>query len=105
MGRVHVHMTNTRITDPDSVERRYPCILRDFSIRQGFGGAGPQRGGGGCIRKIKFQLDVDASVFSERRTIAPYGMRGVDQNSVVGISGFVMTSRISSCRRIWGLNE
>ncbi|KAL3459102.1 5-oxoprolinase [Aspergillus heterothallicus] len=73
---VHVHMTNTRITDPESLERRYPCILREFSIRSGSGGAGLHYGGDGCVRDIEFRRDVDVSVLSERRTVAPYGMCG-----------------------------
>ncbi|KAF4458268.1 hydantoinase B oxoprolinase [Fusarium albosuccineum] len=73
---VHVHMTNTRITDPESLEKRYPCILREFSIRKGSGGKGLNPGGDGCIRDIEFRRPVQVSVLSERRTIPPPGIRG-----------------------------
>lgn len=73
---VHVHMTNTRITDPETIEKRYPCILHEFSIRKGSGGRGRFNGGDGCIRDIEFRVPVELSVLTERRTIAPYGMCG-----------------------------
>ncbi|CAG9981781.1 unnamed protein product [Clonostachys byssicola] len=73
---VHVHMTNTRITDPESLEKRYPCILHEFSIRRGSGGSGKYPGGDGCIRDIEFRREVEVSVLSERRTIPPPGIQG-----------------------------
>ncbi|KAI0383983.1 5-oxoprolinase [Hypomontagnella monticulosa] len=73
---VHVHMTNTRITDPESLERRYPCILHEFSIRRGSGGLGRNPGGDGCVRDIEFRRSVDVSVLSERRTVRPFGLCG-----------------------------
>jgi 5-oxoprolinase (ATP-hydrolysing) len=73
---VHVHMTNTRITDPEVYELRYPIILRQFSIRQGSGGEGRYRGGDGVIREMEFREAVSASMLSERRVFRPYGMAG-----------------------------
>ncbi|WAO88939.1 Hypothetical protein NCS54_00630800 [Fusarium falciforme] len=73
---VHVHMTNTRITDPESLEKRYPCILHELSIRKGSGGAGKYAGGDGCIRDIEFRRPVQVSVLSERRSIPPPGIQG-----------------------------
>lgn len=73
---VHSHLTNTRITDPETMERRYPVVLREFSIRQGSGGAGKFRGGNGCVRDIEMRMPLQVSVMSERRVIAPYGMNG-----------------------------
>ncbi|KAH9240255.1 hypothetical protein K456DRAFT_1930736 [Colletotrichum gloeosporioides 23] len=73
---VHVHMTNTRITDPESLERRYPCILHEFGIRKGSGGQGKFSGGDGCIRHIEFRRDVQVSVLSERRSVPPFGLCG-----------------------------
>ncbi|KAJ6437457.1 5-oxoprolinase [Purpureocillium lavendulum] len=73
---VHVHMTNTRITDPESLERRYPCILHEFSLRRGSGGNGRHRGGDGCVRDIEFRRDVEVSVLSERRIVRPFGLCG-----------------------------
>ena len=51
---VHTHMTNTRITDPEVLEQRYPVILRVFSLREGSGGNGKHRGGDGVVREIEF---------------------------------------------------
>lgn len=53
---VHTHMTNTRITDPEILERRYPVVLHDFSLRKGSGGAGKYRGGDGVVREASAQL-------------------------------------------------
>ncbi|KAJ3755736.1 Hydantoinase B/oxoprolinase-domain-containing protein [Lentinula raphanica] len=72
----HVHMSNTRMGDAEHVERRYPVIIREFSIRSGSGGAGRHPGGDGCVREIEFTRDLEVSILSERRVISPYGMRG-----------------------------
>lgn len=73
---VHVHMTNTRITDAEIFERRYPVILREFSIRGGSRGLGEYEGGDGVIRDIEFRVPVQVSILSERRIYRPYGMAG-----------------------------
>lgn len=73
---VHVHMTNTRITDSEVFERRYPVILRQFSIRQGSGGNGQHRGGDGVVRDIEFRIPMQVSILSERRVYHPYGLAG-----------------------------
>lgn len=73
---VHTNMTNTRITDPGSLERRYPVILRRFSLRSRSGGAGMYSGGDGVIRDIELRLPMSVSILSERRSFAPYGMAG-----------------------------
>ncbi|KPM38671.1 Uncharacterized protein C11D3.15 [Neonectria ditissima] len=73
---VHTHMTNTRITDPEVFEKRYPCILRRFALRQDSGGKGRYRGGDGTIREIEFRVPVQCSILSERRSRRPYGMEG-----------------------------
>ncbi|KAJ5925758.1 hypothetical protein N7454_007268 [Penicillium verhagenii] len=73
---VHTNMTNTRITDPESLERRYPVILRRFSLRDGSGGAGMYPGGEGVIRDLELRLPMSVSILSERRSFAPYGMAG-----------------------------
>ncbi len=75
---VHTHMTNTRITDPEILETRYPVILREFSIREGSGGAGQYQGGDGLIRVLEFLDDLSLSILTERRVYAPYGMAGGD---------------------------
>ncbi|KAL1875938.1 hypothetical protein VTK73DRAFT_9722 [Phialemonium thermophilum] len=73
---VHVHMTNTRITDSEVFERRYPVLLREFSIRKGSGGRGQHRGGDGVVRDIEFRIPLQVSILSERRVYRPYGMAG-----------------------------
>ena len=73
---VHTHMTNTRITDPEIFEKRYPCILREFSLRKDSGGEGLHRGGEGVIRDIEFLVPVQCSILSERRSHRPYGLEG-----------------------------
>lgn len=73
---VHTHCTNTRITDPEILERRYPVLLREFSLRKGSGGAGKHRGGDGVIREIEPLRPLVMSILSERRTLQPYGMSG-----------------------------
>jgi len=73
---VHIHMTNTRITDSEIFERRYPVLLREFSIRKGSGGKGQHRGGDGVVRDIEFRRPLQVSILSERRVYRPYGMAG-----------------------------
>lgn len=75
---VHTHMTNTRITDSEVFERRYPVLLREFSLRKGSGGGGQHRGGDGVIRDIEFRMPLQVSILSERRVYQPYGMAGGD---------------------------
>ena len=73
---VHTGSTNTRMTDPETFEKRYPVILREFSIRKGSGGGGRNPGGNGCIRDIELRRPMQVSILSERRVVAPYGMAG-----------------------------
>ncbi|KAK6841339.1 hypothetical protein PG987_002199 [Apiospora arundinis] len=73
---VHTHMTNTRITDSEVFERRYPVLLREFSLRAGSGGGGQHRGGDGVVRDIEFLIPVQVSILSERRVYRPYGLAG-----------------------------
>lgn len=73
---VHVHMTNTRLTDPEILERRYPVCLRRFHLNQGTGGAGLFRGGDGVVREMQFLKPVTLSVLTDRRVVSPYGLAG-----------------------------
>ncbi|KAF4961851.1 hypothetical protein FSARC_10037 [Fusarium sarcochroum] len=73
---VHIHMTNTKICDPEIIEKRYPIILREFSIRDGSGGRGQWNGGNGIRRIYEFGRDMGCSIVSERRVTRPYGMKG-----------------------------
>lgn len=71
-----VHMTNTRMTDPEVLELRYPVRLHDFSIRHGSGGAGRWRGGEGAVRRLEFLEPMTAVIVSSRRNVAPFGLEG-----------------------------
>ena len=73
---VQCHMTNTRITDPEIFEQRYPVILHRFGLRENSGGAGLHRGGDGLVREIEFRRPVVVSMLSERRVHAPRGLKG-----------------------------
>ncbi len=73
---VHQHMTNTRITDTEELERRYPVRVRQFGLRQGSGGTGHWPGGDGIIREIEFLADLDITLLTQHRSFAPYGMAG-----------------------------
>ncbi|MGV7220081.1 MAG: hydantoinase B/oxoprolinase family protein [Nitrospinales bacterium] len=73
---VHTHMTNTRITDPEILEKRYPVLLRRFAIRKGSGGKGLFHGGDGLIREIEFLKPLTVAIISDRRNYAPYGCNG-----------------------------
>jgi 5-oxoprolinase (ATP-hydrolysing) len=75
---VHTHMTNTRITDAELVEKRYPVLMREFSIRKGSGGKGAFNGGDGTRRVYEALAPLSFSVITERRTTRPYGLRGGD---------------------------
>ena len=73
---VHTHMTNTKITDPEIIERRYPFMIERFALRRGSGGAGRHRGGDGIERIYRFFAPLQVSLLTERRVFAPYGMAG-----------------------------
>jgi 5-oxoprolinase (ATP-hydrolysing) len=74
---VHTHMTNTRLTDPEVLERRYPVRIHEFRIRPDSGGPGARQGGNGVIREIEFLRPVVVSMLSERRgPYPPFGLEG-----------------------------
>jgi 5-oxoprolinase (ATP-hydrolysing) len=73
---VHTHMTNTRLTDPEVLEARYPVRLERFAIRKGSGGAGAFRGGDGILRSLRFLAPMEVSLLTGRRTRGPYGVDG-----------------------------
>uniref|UniRef100_A0A6B2KY66 Hydantoinase B/oxoprolinase domain-containing protein n=1 Tax=Arcella intermedia TaxID=1963864 RepID=A0A6B2KY66_9EUKA len=73
---IQCHMTNTRITDPEILERRFPVKLLEFSIRTGSGGSGKYVGGNGVIRRVQFLKPITVSILSERRVLAPNGICG-----------------------------
>ncbi|MPC31542.1 5-oxoprolinase [Portunus trituberculatus] len=73
---IHVHMTNTRITDPEILERRYPVFLNRFTLNKNTGGSGKFRGGDGVVRELVFRRPLTLSILTERRVFAPYGLEG-----------------------------
>ncbi|CAK9293358.1 unnamed protein product [Gordionus sp. m RMFG-2023] len=85
---VHTHMTNTRITDPEILERRFPVILKRFGVRDGSGGSGKFKGGNGAVREILFRKPLNLSILTERRVFEPYGMNG-GANGKRGLNLFV----------------
>ncbi|WP_439557320.1 hydantoinase B/oxoprolinase family protein, partial [Dyadobacter sp.] len=73
---VHQHMTNTRITDPEQLERKYPVRLLEFGIRKNSGGKGQFSGGDGIVRKIQFLEPLRVTLLGQHRKQAPYGLQG-----------------------------
>jgi 5-oxoprolinase (ATP-hydrolysing) len=73
---VHIHMTNSRLTDPEILERRFPVRVEAFGLRRGSGGAGAHSGGDGAVRRIRFLAPMEAALLSSRREHAPQGLAG-----------------------------
>ncbi len=73
---VQTHMTNTRMTDPEILELRYPVMLEEFAIRQGSGGTGQWNGGHGAHRRLRFLEPMTAVIVASRRRHAPFGLAG-----------------------------
>ncbi|HJV43714.1 hydantoinase B/oxoprolinase family protein [Caulobacter sp.] len=73
---VQTHMTNSRLTDPEVLEARYPVLVEVFKVRHGSGGNGTHRGGDGVVRKISFREPMTATLLSNRRRVPPFGLEG-----------------------------
>jgi 5-oxoprolinase (ATP-hydrolysing) len=73
---VHVHMTNSRLTDPEILELRFPVLLEEFTLRTGSGGAGRFRGGDGTLRRLRFLERMDCAILSSHRARPPLGLDG-----------------------------
>ena len=80
---VQTHMTNSRLTDPEVLEWRFPVLLEEFSIRRGSGGNGKHKGGDGAVRAIRFREKMSLSILSTRRVVAPFGLMG-GENAATG---------------------
>jgi 5-oxoprolinase (ATP-hydrolysing) len=76
VSAVQTHMTNTRMTDPEVLELRYPVRLEGFAIRHGSGGGGRWHGGNGAVRRIRFLEPMTAVIVSSRRNVPPFGLQG-----------------------------
>jgi 5-oxoprolinase (ATP-hydrolysing) len=79
---VHTHMTNTRLTDPEVLEFRYPVLLEDFHIRKGSGGRGQWKAGDGIIRAIRFLEKMECTILSGHRRVRPFGLAGGEDGQV-----------------------
>ncbi|MBJ6122438.1 hydantoinase B/oxoprolinase family protein [Sphingomonas mollis] len=91
---VQTHMTNSRLTDPEVLETRYPVLVKEFAIRRGSGGEGEWRGGNGTRRRLRFRAPLRAGILSNHRRIAPFGLAGggdgtVGVNQVERVDGSV----------------
>jgi 5-oxoprolinase (ATP-hydrolysing) len=76
VAAVHTHMTNTRMTDPEILEQRYPVILKEFRIDRDTGGKGKYNAGDGITRTITFLEDMQCSILSGHRITPPFGLKG-----------------------------
>ena len=97
---VHTHMTNTRLTDPEVLEFRYPVVLEDFHIRKGSGGKGKWHAGDGIRRTIRFLEKMECTILSGHRRVRPFGLEGgeagqVGENSVRRKDGHI--ERLQGC--------
>ncbi|WFU12200.1 hydantoinase B/oxoprolinase family protein (plasmid) [Rhizobium sp. CB3090] len=79
---VHTHMTNSRLTDPEILELRFPVVLEDFHIRSGSGGNGKWKGGDGTSRTIRFRRSMQCAILSGHRRIQPFGLAGGEPGEV-----------------------
>jgi 5-oxoprolinase (ATP-hydrolysing) len=89
---VQTHMTNSRLTDPEVLEWRFPVMVARFAIRRGSGGRGRHRGGDGVVRQIRFRKPMTAAILSGRRVVPPFGAAGgmagqTGRNSVQRVGG------------------
>jgi 5-oxoprolinase (ATP-hydrolysing) len=103
---VQTHMTNSRLTDPEVLEWRFPVRVESHEIRAGSGGRGQWHGGNGAVRKIRFLEDMTASILSNNRLIAPFGMAGGESGACgrnyvervdgsVDLLGFVASTEVN----------
>ncbi len=79
---VQTHMTNSRLTDPEVLETRYPVLLESFSLRPDSGGKGQYSGGNGVIRRLRFLEPMTANILSGHRVVPPFGLNGGEAGQV-----------------------
>jgi 5-oxoprolinase (ATP-hydrolysing) len=95
---VQTHMTNSRLTDPEVIEWRYPVLVEEHSIRAGSGGAGRFLGGDGATRRVRFLEPMTAAILSSRRLVAPHGLAGGES----GAPGKTWVERADGSKDILG---
>ncbi|HEY4016540.1 MAG TPA: hydantoinase B/oxoprolinase family protein [Polyangiaceae bacterium] len=98
---VQTHMTNSRITDPEVLELRYPVLVEEHSIREGSGGAGRWRGGDGALRRVRFLRPMTAAILAGRRHEPPQGLAGGANGEV----GATWVDRVDGARQVLGYAE
>jgi len=91
---VQTHMTNSRLTDPEVLEWRFPVRLESFEIRRGSGGRGRWRGGEGAVRRVRFLEAMTAAILSGHRKVRPHGMAGGEP----GLPGHNFVERVNGGR-------
>jgi 5-oxoprolinase (ATP-hydrolysing) len=79
---VQTHMTNSRLTDPEVLEWRFPVVLESFEIRTGSGGGGAHHGGDGTVRRLRFKEAMEVMMLSNHRVVAPYGLNGGEDGAL-----------------------
>jgi len=95
---VQTHMTNSRLTDPEVLEHRFPVRLREFSVRRGSGGDGRHRGGDGLVRSVEFREVMTVAILSNHRRVAPFGLAGGRS----GATGINRVDRVDGRRELLG---
>ncbi len=98
---VQTHMTNSRLTDPEVLESRFPVIVEEFAIRRGSGGAGAFAGGDGTVRRLRFTEPVTVSILANRRRVPPFGFFGGNS----GAPGETSVERSDGTREILGSTD
>jgi 5-oxoprolinase (ATP-hydrolysing) len=98
---VQTHMTNSRMTDPEVIEFRFPVIVEEHAIRHGSGGRGRWRGGDGALRRIRFLEPMTAAILASHRSVPPYGMAGGGEGEV----GATWVERADGTRQALGYSE
>jgi 5-oxoprolinase (ATP-hydrolysing) len=88
---VQTHMTNSRLTDPEILEAKFPVLVREFSVRRGSGGRGRYRGGDGTVRKLEFRAPMSGALLANHRRIAPFGANG-GEAATPGAASILRTS-------------
>ena len=95
---VQTHMTNSRLTDPEILETRFPVLLEEFSVRTGSGGEGVHQGGDGAVRRLRFLEPMTAGILSNRRKVPPFGLAG----GADGMKGINRVERADGSVEIFG---
>jgi 5-oxoprolinase (ATP-hydrolysing) len=101
VAAVQTHMTNSRMTDPEVIEFRFPVIVEEHAIRAGSGGRGRWRGGDGALRRIRFLEPMTAAILAGHRSVPPYGMAGGGEGEV----GATWVERSDGSRQVLGYSE